>query len=496
MATLTFPKNAADAKRLSRLAGQGRLHRIRQGIYIDTADEADIRQTLENQWVKVATYLLSHAVPVARTAVELKPAEGRLYLVTPQAGRRTVKVGHLQFVLEPGDVELGVEPFHPDMKRSNQSRYCLENLSPSRGNPASKKTLGRDWVEAELVKVVLQRGENALNALRDEARHLAQPLGLDEEYEQLGKMVSAILATHPLEGVLHTRSGIAQAKGEPFDALRLERFHRFAAYLEPLDLTSFPFAYSKSAWRNLCFFESYFSNYIEGTEFTISEAESIVFEQREIYDRHQDSHDVLAHMELTSDMAEMKRVPQSANELISLLQARHAILLAARPDKRPGEFKQKANKAGSTLFVEPGLVEGTLVQGFPVYQGLPAGIKRALFMHFLISECHPFDDGNGRLSRLMMNAELVSCDQYKIIVPTVHRESYLNGLKNATRLGQFRTVTKAMHQLLCYTASLPWEEYGDAKAALQSHAADKEPDEGIPRFNEVISRLGGVYPAG
>ena len=28
-------------------------------------------------------------------------------------------------------------------------------------------------------------------------------------------------------------------------------------------------------------------------------------------------------------------------------------------------------------------------------------------MQFLISEVHPFDDGNGRLSRIMMNAELV-----------------------------------------------------------------------------------------
>ena len=43
-------------------------------------------------------------------------------------------------------------------------------------------------------------------------------------------------------------------------------------------------------------------------------------------------------------------------------------------------------------------------------------------------EVHPFNDGNGRISRIMMNAELVAADQSKIIIPTVFREDYLNAL--------------------------------------------------------------------
>jgi hypothetical protein len=37
--------------------------------------------------------------------------------------------------------------------------------------------------------------------------------------------------------------------------------------------------------------------------------------------------------------------------------------------------------------------------------------KRAAFMLFLISEVHPFIDGNGRVARVMMNAELVAGDR-------------------------------------------------------------------------------------
>ena len=32
-------------------------------------------------------------------------------------------------------------------------------------------------------------------------------------------------------------------------------------------------------------------------------------------------------------------------------------------------------------------------------------IARAIYMMFLVSEVHPFDDGNGRMARIMMNAE-------------------------------------------------------------------------------------------
>ena len=40
------------------------------------------------------------------------------------------------------------------------------------------------------------------------------------------------------------------------------------------------------------FVESYFSNYIEGTTFTVEEAEDIVFKGRLVAQRHEDSHDV------------------------------------------------------------------------------------------------------------------------------------------------------------------------------------------------------------
>jgi len=496
MANLIFP-SSEEAQKASRDAAQGKLHRIRKGIYIDTNVPEETTKTLNNKWMEVACKIFDGPVAVARTAAELRPAKGRLYLVSSKLrSPRIVQVGHLSFSISPGNTEQGVEQVGLEMRRSNQARYCLENLAPSRESKSSKKTLGSEWVELEIVKVIRRGGEQAVNALRDEARKLAPILNLEEEFEKLIMLIAAILNTHPAEGILQTRLGKANAQGEPFDQFRISRFEELSQYLDSTDLTEIPYVYNKSGWRNLTFFESYFSNFIEGTEFTIEEAEEIVFEKKVDYERHEDSHDILAHIEISGDMSEMHRVPSDATELIDILKVRHGILLAERPDKNPGEFKTKPNKAGATDFVLPELVEGTLVQGFEIYHSLPEGLQRAIFIHFIISEVHPFDDGNGRLSRIMMNSELVAQDQHKLIIPIVHRESYLNGLRSATRQGRFRTMVKVSHQMQCYTASLDWGEYDEVKVALQKHAADKEPDEGITIFNKEIAKLGGEYPAG
>lgn len=497
MPTLQFATDTQESKRLALLHKKGTLHRIRRGIYIDSEDKYEVAKVIENNWHQIAAYLYEGSIAIARTAAEGKPASGRVYLATDKVTKeRVVKVDGLELSIEPGNSKLAVEPFVLDMKRSSHARYLLENLKSSRGEKKRRKTLGPEWVESDLVRTVGLRGEAELNEIRDEANGIAPELNLEKEFTKLNKMISAILTTHPADGVLQTGVGIAHAKGEPFDPIRIGVLKSLANYLIPLKLTENAYKFEKSAWRNLSFFESYFSNYIEGTEFTIEEAEAIVFNGDTIKQRHEDSHDVRAHMDITRDMSEMSKVPSSAVKFIDILKTRHSILMAERTEKRPGEFKEKMNKAGNTVFVSPNHVEGTLVQGFEIYQQIPHGIQRAIFMHFLVSECHPFDDGNGRLSRIMMNAELVSEKQFKIIVPTVHRDSYLLGLRNATRGSRFRASIKVLHQLQCYTASLDWSDYGEVKDRLLADMADKDPDEGVATFNKAICNLGDEYPAG
>lgn len=274
-----------------------------------------------------------------------------------------------------------------------------------------------------------------------------------------------------------------------YDNHRIQLFENLVLYLKKCQFKKRDYQYSKITFKNIAFFESYFSNYIEGTEFLIDEAEEIVFKGKEIKNRHADSHDVLSHFTLSNDFSEMSVTPQNPKELLDILQERHACLMKERPEKQPGIFKQKQNKAGGTYFVLPDEVIGTLCRGFELYDLLNDGIEKALFMQFMISEVHPFDDGNGRLSRIMMNAELVKVAQYKIIIPSVCRDNYLNGLHLASRDNNFRTYCKVMDQAQAYTGSINWLNYGDAREKIEADSANLTSDEGLPFFNRVLREL-------
>ncbi len=147
------------------------------------------------------------------------------------------------------------------------------------------------------------------------------------------------------------------------------------------------------ATETLAFYEAYFSNFIEGTEFAVREAEEIIFEGKIPNARPADAHDVLGTYQIVASTQEMQKPPKNAHDFLKLSKQRHATIMAKRPEKLAGEFKLEGNRAGSTLFVVPELVEGTLKKGFELYQSLDAPFHRAVFMMFLVAEVHPFADG-------------------------------------------------------------------------------------------------------
>lgn len=74
-------------------------------------------------------------------------------------------------------------------------------------------------------------------------------------------------------------------------------------------------------------------------------------------------------------------------------------MMKMRPETNPGTPKQEANYAGPTRGVDPAFVRGVLAEGSTLAEEVPEGLAYAIFYAFLISEVHPFVDGNGRLSR-------------------------------------------------------------------------------------------------
>ncbi len=155
--------------------------------------------------------------------------------------------------------------------------------------------------------------------------------------------------------------------------------------------------------------------------------------------------------------------------------------MSARPDKRPGFFKTEANRAGQTLFVAPDQVEGTLSQGFDYYQSLETAFARAVFMMFLISEVHPFVDGNGRIARIMMNAELVTAGEGRIIIPTVYRGNYLAALKALSLNGQAEPIIRTLDFAQKWVGAVAWSTLETSRRELEPTHAFIDPAEADER---------------
>jgi len=209
-----------------------------------------------------------------------------------------------------------------------------------------------------------------LNEVRDKAREIAQKLDMRNEFDKLNKLISALLTTKPSK-ILSSPLAVARAFGNPYDPARLSLFEKLFVELKQQEFKYLPEKnIDIKAFRNFAFFEAYFSNYIEGTEFELAEAKQIIESDTPMPARNEDSHDILGTYKLVSNRQEMSIVPGASEELLEILLYRHKVLLSARISKKPGQFKDKNNRAGETHFVDQLLVKGTLIKGFDFYRAL------------------------------------------------------------------------------------------------------------------------------
>jgi Fic family protein len=192
--------------------------------------------------------------------------------------------------------------------------------------------------------------------------------------------------------------------------------------------------------------------------------------------RDEDSHDVLGTYKLVSNKVEMNTTPGKPEELLNILLYRHQVLMSARISKKPGQFKDKNNRAGDTHFVDHTLVRGTLIKGFDFYQALTDPFAKAVYMMFLIIEVHPFLDGNGRTARVMMNAELVKQGQSKIIIPTVYRDDYMLALRRLTRQQDPSPYIKMMQRAHQFSSTIIGDDMNVMEKHLEASNAFKEHD--------------------
>jgi len=470
-----FVSETAISRAVSAAVARGRLRKLASRLYTRNLDEEPERLVRRNWYYLIPSYY-PDALITDRTALDNQPApDGSVCLISDK--KRDVALPGLVFRPRkgPGPLESD-KPFIGGARLASPARAWLENMRPSRARGERvARTLSREEIEDRLDALLRRQGEAALNRLRDEAREIAPQLDLEEEFEAFNELVGAFLGTRDAD--VKSAVGKARAAGQPFDPERVRLFEAlFAALREtiPTDRPAPKRTGEANANANLSFFEAYFSNFIEGTEFSVEEAEDIVFKGVIPQERPDDAHDVLGTYRIVSDQAEMRKLPSDVDEFLTLLRRRHAAIMDARPDKNPGVFKTMTNRAGNTVFVAPDLVTGTLEKGFAFLQGLGEPFQRAVFMMLLVSEVHPFADGNGRAARIMMNAELVAGGQERIIIPTSYRTDYLGALKALSSNGHTMPLIRMLDFAQQYTHAIDWRDLDGARRVLEQTGAFAE----------------------
>ena len=182
---------------------------------------------------------------------------------------------------------------------------------------------------------------------------------------------------------------------------------------------------------------AYNTNHIEGSTLTedqtryIFETNTILFEGDTIA-KVDDILETSNHFQLVDYMLDV--ADKKLNE--KMIKEFHKILKNGTSDSRVewfnvGEYKQKANKIGSGISTTlPSNVEKEMAKLMEWYNSIKEiTIKEIIEFHYRFEKIHPFQDGNGRVGRIIMFKECLKNNIIPFIILDKDKLFYYRGLK-------------------------------------------------------------------
>jgi hypothetical protein len=476
------------SREISRKVKAGILRKLATKLYTDDL-RTEPAEIMRRHRLEIAAHFYPSAVISHRSALEgtLSPS-GKLHISLPQKVAPVRKLPGLEIRIWEGpeaqvnEVRIAEQEDGNCLYMANQIRAVLENFQIARAPVNDEpKTLPREslerWFDRQL-RILGTGGESWLDDLLESARTLSQKFGWKREFEALEEFTRA-LKGKPSAYTLNSELSRARALGKPYDPERIQLFNELKVALASESFNELA-APPVAELENRAFWEAYFSNYIEGTEFSVEEAQEIVNEtdtaKALTRQRPEDVHDILETYRLIVDHKISGKVAPNAQKYIELIKIRHARMMASRANVSPGEFKERNNEVGSRVFVRPELVSETIIRGWQSGRDLTSATARAFFMLFVTSEVHPFTDGNGRISRLGMNAILEDAGLTRLILPTSFRNDYLTVLEALTSNGSAKPYCQFAHKLIDLNSRMPFATLEESYTHFKKTRALDEPN--------------------
>lgn len=445
----------------------GKLIRLGHGIYSNDLDTPPAEQ-VANNIVQILRYIRPGCVVSYRSALDpdFGVRDGTVYLTDSVMVRdySVQEVGGVRFVSMPGN-----GPLHTDTRLdfgdqaedddavfvSSKARAFLECLEPTR---SGKILSGRMLPHDELVRrmmgehhsseylgsltLMMERVNDEADIKRDKELSIAKDIlktGLKHSDTIDEKRVK--LFEHLAQSLMRGIHGNEIVNDQLLRLAGTETEKR-----DPLFMN-----------RNLAFYTAYFSNYIEGTQFTPEEALDIIDGVNPNLSRPKDNHDIQALYGLYANRDTLLQADADQVTFVKNLKAWH-LGFAGHEDKQsmlPGEFKKKANRAGNTWFVEPHLVEGTLKASWEIGRALKEPFDQAIYRALSTVVIHPFQDGNGRITRFAAANVLARASLPYFMIPNVFREDYILAMR-AFSAGDTVPAIRVFKRAMEITLDIDW----------------------------------------
>ena len=460
---ITRGSSGAAVRAIQRRCLSGELVRLAPGIYLRERDPRAQAVRVREHWVRILGELVPGSVVSYRSAYCAVPSEDVLVLSHPTRFNRTIRLPSLKVALVkgpgplPNDTPLGDGALH----LASMERMLLENLTRPRG--AEGRSRGEAAVRERLGQILNGEGPEALERLRRRARELAGPLEMDREMERLEGLVDSLLPTQAPQGL----TDLVEAGPQPGPEQRADpgRLTMLRALAGRLQLERWPRWATSAAHEpersHQAFVEAWFECFESSDLEEIMQARAAIVGAEIVSVSTAPMRELLSVFKLAASSPLCDSVPPFGAWFAQGLKARHALMMRLTDPEVAGEFRASDRER----------IEGTLAAASTLALSVPEGLARAIFYLVLLWSAKPFERDNERLGRLLMNAELSSVGDSRIVIPTRMRGHLQRSIDRLVRYGDARRVTRLLVDLQRWTASLDFSDLDLLVARLSGMGA-------------------------
>lgn len=231
-----------------------------------------------------------------------------------------------------------------------------------------------------------------------------------------------------------------------------------------------PQAVVKNLHEDLALRWTYNSNAIEGNTLTLQETK-VVLEGVTVGGKS-----IWEHLEVTNHAEAINLVYELVTKNAPLdertIKEIHALVLKGIDNENAGKYRDKNVIISGAEHIPPTFLH--LQEEMTTFMKWYAGsasmhpVERAARVHVDFVKIHPFVDGNGRTSRLLMNLELMKCSFPPVVFKTADRLAYYQALETACTQQDYVPFLAMTEQLVLesfkpYWFALGLDENGEEK---------------------------------